>query len=232
MTAEWAELDARAWRIYRGTHRLLLRLAGQLPDEPLAELRSILGGRGELIRLPDAVTVAAAERGVPLTVAELQTLRDLLAALGGVDEPMGADRVPISDITPATGHTFGPASPEVPQAVPAGIDLTDGVPGELADLEDELFDITDQLVVDALSERPGTMSVRRAWRSGPEGPHRVYLSEVEPESRAWEHTVAGQTELVQMGEKDPSVEVYWSEEPLPAYHEAALAAAALLWRRD
>ncbi|WP_326633869.1 hypothetical protein OIE67_49925 [Nonomuraea fuscirosea] len=226
---DWAELDDRGLRLYTGLHRMLLRLAGQLPDELISRARALLA-EGELAYLPDAVTIAAAEAGVALTAGEIEVLREVFTALGLDGEPAAAGEVTLTTTTPATGHTFSPDSVRPPR-VPAGIDLSGGVPGELAELEDDLFDLTDHLVVDALSERPGVVAVRRAWRDGSPGPRRVFLVEVDPGVPAWEAALEGQTEAEQLGESDPRVEVYWTGDDLPPYHRAAIEAAALLWRR-
>lgn len=226
MSAPWAELDDRGLRLYTRLHRMLLRLAGQLPDELISRARALLA-EGDLAHLPDAVTIAAAEGGVPLTAAEVELLREVFTALGLDAEPAAAGEVTLTTTTPGTGHTFSPDS-ATPPRVPAGIDLSGGVPNEL---EDDLFDLTDQLVVDALSERPGVVAVRRAWRDDSPQPRRVFLVEVDPGVPAWEAALEGQTEAEQLGENDPRVEVYWSGDDLPPYHRAAIEAAALLWRR-
>lgn len=223
MRVDWAELDERAWRLYSGAHRLLLRLAGQVPDELITRARTMLA-RGDLSYVPDTVTMAAVENEVALTAEEVAVLREMLAALGGDGDPTGADAVAITTVTPATGHGFSPDAAH-------GLDLTDGVPGEFADLEDELFDLTDHLVADALSERAGVVEVRRAWRADPGGPRRVYLAEVDPGVPAWELTLEAQAELLEMDEPDPQVEVYWTGDALPPYHRSAHAAATVLWRR-
>lgn len=229
MSAGWAGLDDQAWRLYGGVHRLLLRLAGRLPDELITRARTMLA-TGDLAYLPETVTLAAAEGGVPLTAEDVEALREMFAALGLEGEPTGADDITITTAVPATGHVFSPDWMSPPR-VPAGLDLTGGVPGELADLEGDLLDLADHLVVDALSEHTGVAAVRRAWREGPEGVRRVYLVEVDPDVPAWELALAAQTELSQAGERDPQVEVCWTGDDLPPYHRFAREAAVLLWRR-
>ena len=59
MAAEPAGPDERVERIFRGVHRLLLRLAGRVPDELLTHARSMLA-EGDLPYLPDTLTGAAA----------------------------------------------------------------------------------------------------------------------------------------------------------------------------
>lgn len=216
-------------RLYSGVHRLLLRLAGRLPDELITRARTMLA-TGDLAYLPDTVTLAAAARAVPLTAEDVEVLREVFAALGIDGEPAGADDITITMAVPMTGHTFSPDRVRPPR-VPAGFDLTGGVPGELADLEDDLLDLADHLVVDALRERAGVVAVWRAWRDGPTDVRRIYLAEVTPDVPAWELVLEAQTELSQAGERDPQVEAYWTGDDLPPYHCLAREAAVLLWRR-
>lgn len=231
MTAEWAEPDEQAWRLYGGLHRLLLRLAGQIPDELLSHTRTLLG-TGEFAYLPDTVTASAAELGVSLTAAETRLLREVLATLGDDQAPTGTDQVTISEATPATDHRFIPVPPQLMDRVISDtLDLTAGPPPGLADLADDLTDLSDDLVVDALTEHDGVTAIWRAWRSGTGGWRRVYLAEVEPGVRAWDLTVEAQEELTHMDDGAPQVEVYWVGEDLPPYHHAARAHAALLWKR-
>ncbi|MCG5220953.1 hypothetical protein [Streptosporangium sp. KLBMP 9127] len=239
MSAEWAELDEEAWRVFGGMHLLLLRLAGQVPDDLLTHVRTMLAV-GDLAALPDAVSVAAVEFGVPLTAAEVELLRRVPVVLGiGGGEPVGVDQVTIGDAGPEVGHRFAPVPPHVlaraGTRIPAELDLTGAPPADLADLADELRDLTDDLVADALAEHGGVVAVWRTWRFGPQGPpdgaRRVYLAEVEPGVRAWEVTLAAQRELLQMDEDSPQVEVYWTGDDLPPYHLAARAATTLLWTR-
>ncbi|MFI6501723.1 hypothetical protein [Nonomuraea typhae] len=208
MTADWADLDDEAWRVYGGLHRMLVRLAGQVPDDLLAHARSLLGS-GEFDALPDIVTAAAAELGVSLTEGEMRLLRDIVTALGDDQPPTGADQVTVAEATPRTGHVFTPRPPGL----------------------DEDGDLTDDLVVDALSLHDGLVVVRRAWRSGVGRGRRVYLAEVDPGVRAWDLAAEGQAELAAMDDDAPQMEVFWTGDDLPPYHRAALAGSAVLWER-
>ncbi|WP_329086222.1 hypothetical protein [Streptosporangium sp. NBC_01469] len=230
MAAESREPDEAVRRTFEGLHRLLLRLAGRVPDEFVSHARSMLA-EGDLDYLPDALSGATAGLGVSLTMADAELLRDVLQALGGGENPAAMERTPISDVIPETGHLFAPALPEVlasaGTSVPAALDLEGDLGG--------LTDLTDDLVVDALIEHAGVVAVWRAWRFGPGEPpqawRRVYLAEVEPGIPAWELTMDAQRELVQMRVAAPQVEVYWSGDDLPSYHRRARTAATLLWRR-
>ncbi|MFC7649921.1 hypothetical protein ACFQX6_63490 [Streptosporangium lutulentum] len=117
MSAEWAELDDRTWQLYSGVHRMLLRLV-RLPDELITRARAMLA-EGDLSYLPDAVTIAAVEGGVPLTAEEVEVLREVFTVLGLEGEPTASGEVTLTTTTPATGHTFSPDSvrpPRVPSA--------------------------------------------------------------------------------------------------------------------
>ncbi|NRQ40511.1 hypothetical protein HII36_53165 [Nonomuraea sp. NN258] len=193
------ELDEQGRRIFEGLHRLLLRLAGRFPDDLVFRTRTMLAG-GDLTYLPDIVTAAAAELGVTLTAPELDLLREVPVALGVGGEPTGAGQVTVSADTPPTGHFFR---------------------------RDDETDLSDDLVTDALTEYAGVAGVWRAWRSDPD--RRVYLAEVAPGVPAWELTAVAQTELVQMDDDAPQVEVFWTGDDLTPYHRAALDHATPLY---
>jgi hypothetical protein len=46
------EEGEQGWRFYSGLHRLLLRVAGRVPDEWLTDIRRMLAG-GDLVQVPD-----------------------------------------------------------------------------------------------------------------------------------------------------------------------------------
>jgi hypothetical protein len=249
VAAEWPEMDEGGWRVFGGLHRLLLRLAGRVPDEWLTHTRRLLC-EGDTIYLPDTVTGGVAQLGVPLMATEVELLHYVMEALGSPGEELAAvEHVSISDVTPATDHRFYPAPPVILASVgtrmPASLDLTGGDSDDLRDLPDdlpdhadlsgELTDQTDQLVVDALAETAGVVGVWRAWRFGPGGPPKdgrpVYLVEVDPGVRAWDVAHDAQGELAGEGEESPQVEVYWTGDDLTPYHRAARAGSALLWAR-
>ena len=71
-----AELGEQGWRFFSGMHELLLRVAGRVPDEWLTLMRGKLAG-GDLAELPDHVSGAAVELGLPLTVGEVALLREI-----------------------------------------------------------------------------------------------------------------------------------------------------------
>lgn len=239
MTTGSPELDADTWQLYSGLHRLLLRLAGQVPDELETHARTMLG-TSDLAYLPDTVAGSAAELGVSLTAPEADLLRRTLRVLDvGEDEPAGLGEISISPTTPPTGYRFAPVSPRVLTLAAArirpGLDLTRGAPADLADLAEELRDLPDDLVVDALTEHDGVVAIWRGWRFTPDwsadSARRVYLAEVGARVPAWELTYEAQEELGAVDEESPQVEVYWAGDELSPYHQAARANAALLWAR-
>ena len=198
------DLDAQTWWIFGGLHRLLLRLAGRLPDELLTHARRMLGA-GDLAYLPDTLTVPAAGFGVSMTSDDVLLLRNVVGWWGAGGEPQLVGQVPVSEVVPVTGHRFAPVSPQVLASTgvrfPASLDLSGGDFGELADLADDLMDLTDQVVVADLSGVDGVVRVRRAWRSGPEEAstvRRVFVVEVEPDVYAWDVAIETQRTLARL----------------------------------
>lgn len=240
-----AEAGEQGWRWFSGVHRLLLRLAGRVPDEWLTHARGLLPL--EFPSLPSVVCGSVVEFGVPLTVGEVALLREIHSAVFGAPDPVGVDLVEISEETPPSGHRFFP----VPGAVlatdgariPARLDLTGSedlwdLPPELSELDDlavRLTDLEDQSLVTVLSRDEDVVSVARAWRFPPDGKPadgvRVALVEVVEPAPAYDITVKAQRILAEDGVTDPQAEVYWTGMDLPPYHQEALAGAALLWRR-
>lgn len=240
-----AEYGEQAWRFFGGLHRVLLGLAGRIPDELLTDLRAGLG-EGNLAEVPHAVSAAALELGVPLTTSDLALLREVTLAVQGSD-PWGAELVTVTEQLPAPAFRFFPAPADVlatdAARIPRSLDLTDrpgttllDLPTQLAHLDDLVLRLTDsrdwaQHNVAELEE--DAVSTARAWRFPATGPVadgvRVVLVEVSAYVPAWQIA-----EDIRRGlGLSPAlcqVEVYWSGEALPLYHQAALAGAALLWR--
>ncbi|MDI6104820.1 hypothetical protein QLQ12_40150 [Actinoplanes sp. NEAU-A12] len=240
------ELGEQGWRFFSGLHRLLLRLAGRVPDEWLDEMRRMLAG-GDLPQVPDAVMGSMVEFGEPLTAGDVALIREIVLAFFGRD-PVAVDRVRIVDEVPVTGHRFFPAPAEVlatdAARIPPRLDLT-GRPGDnlwelppalaaLGDLATRLTDIRDRSQVGASRLVEDVLSTSRAWRFAPGDSYadgvRVILVEVVPYAAAWD--VAGQVrrDLERPGAAAPQIEVFWAGESLPPYHQAALAGSALLWQ--
>lgn len=241
-----AELGDQGWRFFSGMHRLLLRVAGRVPDEWLALMRRKLAG-GDLVELPDYVAGGVAELGVPLAVGEVALLREMARTVFDRD-PLRVDEVAISAEVPGTDHRFFPVPADVlatdAARIPPRLDFTGGpgddlwdLPPALGDLDDlamRLTDSEDQWPVTVLPMGEDALSVSRAWRFPADGPLsagvRVLLVEVMEFAPAWDVAGRLQDGLERRGTVDPQVEVFWAGEDLPPYHRAALAGSALLWR--
>ncbi|MEU6203275.1 hypothetical protein ABZ814_06770 [Micromonospora musae] len=242
--------DGPGWgegeRLLAEVHRMLLRLAGRVPDEVLPALRELLGN-GDLRYLPDAVSVATVQYAVPITPADKELLARILIVLdtpGG--EPQLYDEVPVAaQPPPARPFRFLPVPPAVAvraaDRISSRLDLTGGgdpfdltdLPADLAPLADLASELTDQLddrALDNLSLADGVRGIWRSWRLGAsDTARRVYLVELGSGVPAWEVTQEAQDALSMKGEQAPQVEAFWTGEPLTDYHRAALAGAALLW---
>ncbi|MGW4460878.1 hypothetical protein [Micromonospora sp. NPDC004704] len=222
-----------------------------MPDEWLTHTRRMLGS-GDLNYLPDTVSGSMLELGLPLRAAEAELLRYTLVALGiEGDPPAGLHLVRISEEpTPPTDHRFYPAPPKVllsaGDRIPPSLDLTGGdplalaeLPADLAHLDDLARDLTDLkddgVVAVSIAGEDETIALWRSWRFGPDGPpvdgQRVYLVEVDPDTHSSRITHELQDGLLEDGEKNPQVEVFWTGDELTPYHRAALAGAARLWVR-
>ncbi|HTJ32757.1 MAG TPA: hypothetical protein VL738_05960 [Dactylosporangium sp.] len=200
-----------AWTVLSGLHRVLLHLAGRMPDDWMTTTRAMLGG-GELGYMPDMISGGAAGLGVALPAEDIALLRRVQADYAGPEEPAGLELVPVAAQLPPTGYRFAPArTGEAPEP-----------------------DEHDDSAV-ALNLDPVVAAVARAWRTGPDGgaPTRVFLVEVDPGAEAWTvgHDLAGMLDW-SPERPVPQIEVYWTGEPLPPYHVAALAGALPLWRRE
>jgi hypothetical protein len=196
---------------------------------------------GDGYQLPDIVSGSMVEFGLSLTSDEAAFLREMR-------EPIGIERIPISDETPSTDYDFFPVGAEVlatdAARIPARLDFTGSpsddlwdLPSDLADLEDlvlRLTDIEDQVVLTELEIRDDIRSVARAWRFRMDDRFagvRLVLVEMARDAPAWEVTGKLQRLLAGHGVPDPQVEVYWTGAELPPYQRAALEGAAVLWRR-
>ncbi|WP_229071627.1 hypothetical protein [Actinoplanes sp. DH11] len=237
-------LGEPAWRLFTGLHRLLLRLAGRVPDDWLNHVRTRIA-TGELAEVPDTISGTTAELRVPLTAGEVALLRELVLLLHGDREPMRIEQVVVAERTPASAHRFFPVPAEVlatdAARIPAHLDLsgTDDLwqlPPHLAHLDDlamRLTDLTDTAPVVALGQRDDVLSIARAWRFPLDGPPvdgvRVLLVEVASGAPAWD---VARTAERDMDEAGAQVEAYWAGDELPPYHRRALAGAAVLWKRS
>ncbi|MGW5648793.1 hypothetical protein ACWEV3_25180 [Saccharopolyspora sp. NPDC003752] len=172
-------------------HGLLLHLAGRLPDDELAVLRTCLAD-GELSEIAEALVTACAADRLSFTEQESRVLA-ALATEHGFDPP------PHRSGEPPQWRFSRPTS-----AVPAG----------------------DAGAVEAVGRVGGMRALWRSRRDSDGGT--VHLGEAGPDADVVELTAEIQHRLTEAGQL-PRVEVFPVGAELPAYHEAALAVAELVW---
>jgi hypothetical protein len=198
---------AALWPIWAPLHRVLLGLAGRMPDDWLARQRDALADC-DVVYLPDTIAGSVITAGVPLTEPDLTALRAAQAAINGPGQGELIDQVTVVAQIPATGHAFSASGPG----------------RRLVLLDDTAL---------ALADRDDVVRVARACRTGPgpdASPRWVYLAEYDPGAPAW--TASAQLrELALDAESTPAVESYWSGEELPPYLRSALDHAVVLWQR-
>ncbi|WP_194908035.1 hypothetical protein [Catenulispora rubra] len=203
---EWFQWSGEVWATMTRLHRLLLRLAADLPAERLAGLRRSLA-EGELAAFSVGLVSVLASSNLALTSAEVALLREIPRQIAEPGLDLSAlDRVPVSVTDPpkpVTAFDLRPA-PAPDQGLDAGPTL-----------------------VLMMASQPGVMQVWRAWRGGGAAVIPVFLIEVDPGSAAWD--VALDAQLAQAPAGPAQVEVFWSGEALPEFHLAALKDADPLW---
>lgn len=198
---------AALWPIWAPLHRVLLHLAGRMPDDWLAEQRQALAG-GDVAYLPDTIAGSAVTLGVALTAADVAALRGAQEAINGPGQDEVIAQVAVVAETPATGHVFAATGP------------------------DQQLELLDETAL-ALTDRDDVARIGRVWRTGPtpDAPARwVYLTEYDPGAPAWD-TIEEMRSLALDAESTPAVEAYWSAEELPPYLRDALESAVVLWQR-
>lgn len=191
-----------------GLYALLLGLAGRIPDEALAEMRLCLADD----EAADIAAGLAAEIGtgrLALTEPEAALVRTLFEECD-LDPDV---TVRARESTPP--YRFGD---EYGATMPNG----DGWGSQK--------DAMDAVAVEAGERVGGLIGVWRVFRHAHEGPaRRVYLAEAEVRADLAELAAEMQYALTEASEDTPRVEVFAEGTPLPAYHDAALAAATLIW---
>ncbi|BCJ56077.1 hypothetical protein Asp14428_75520 [Actinoplanes sp. NBRC 14428] len=198
-------------------HRLLLSLAGRLPDEVVTRARALLAA-GRPAEAARAAGSAALAHGVALTAEE--------AGLLGAHEAARAERA----VAPPYG--MAPTGPDVlarhGDDIPYRLDLSirDGGPGGP--------DPVDTTATAWCAGDPHPYALWRSWRypadGTPQGPaRRIYLVQVPDESALAGVTAGLQATLAACGERDPQVETFADDAGLPGYRQRALSCSALLW---
>jgi hypothetical protein len=228
----WAQSSAggsaEAW------HRLLLRLAGSLPDELISEARTWLAEGGQ-VDVAQAVGFAAATGRVPVAAADAVLMAAELRAAGEEAELIdGLERLDETAGTPLPWifTPFDPRDPELGDH-PGPVDLTS--PDEAASAE-----AADRVVATEAQEEDGLLAVWRSWRAPADGspwpaPRRVFVVQAGPRLPADELaavTSRFQDALSAAGEECPQVEVCGAGTPVPEYQSSACANAALVWAAE
>ncbi|RJO76551.1 hypothetical protein D5S18_09650 [Nocardia panacis] len=203
-------------------HALLLRLAGRLPDGLLTELRYSLA-LDDLAGVARAVIRVSERFGVRVARADHVLLERILDTPGGAAGTRVAAEAPT-----AAQYRFRPiAGRDLP-----ALDLTGDWSGS-REFADTPVDSVDAALLNTIGRHAGVVGVWRTWRySATEvdgAAKRVYLVELRDPLRPWAIAAEAAARLHGAGEPEAQVEVYGSRDPLPLYHLAARAGAALLW---
>jgi hypothetical protein len=211
-------------------HALLLRLAGRVPDDLLAEGRHQLV-TGDLLGLASDVVSAVLAQRLSLSEPDCVLLAGLLAA-GGRDASVVGGVARHTD-EPLPRHRFAPVSPEVLRmaqgAIRPRLDITAG-DGSIAD---GLVDDLDRSIAAVVARDEAALGLWRSFRFPPAAGSsgRVYLVEVTRGARPYTLALRAQVALAQCGQAHPQVEVYATGDPLPWYQRWARDNATLLWAR-
>lgn len=112
----------------------------------------------------------------------------------------------------------------------AALERTDAAHGPAGRFQppDDPGDDTDRAVVGALAPHPAAA----CWATMRGGRDPVYLVQARPGADLPALTALLQAALAARGEQSPRVEVFAPDAVLPAYHQAALLAAVLLWSAE
>ncbi|MFP5373259.1 MAG: hypothetical protein ACLGI3_21305, partial [Actinomycetes bacterium] len=212
-------------------HRLLLRMAGRLPDELVTEARDWLAA-GDLVAIAQSVAVALIVGRVPAAGADLDLLTGTLRAAGADADLLGV--VERSDEEPQLLYSMAPVAPEVlaehRNSIPYSLDLTFPYTGPGA------LDRVDEAAIGPLAGTAAT-ALWRTWRFGPmeaqwPPPRRVYLVQATDEVASPGLAVRLRQALSVAGENHAQVEVFTDADDLPAYQRTALCFSALLWTAE
>ncbi|GJF33015.1 hypothetical protein KNE206_57150 [Kitasatospora sp. NE20-6] len=191
-------------------HRLLLSLAGRLPDDLLRTARRALAD-GEIRTAVSVTLEAIADRGLAVTQDELDRARQL------TEDSEGFERLNV-DVGFLTVDQVPEPAYEFASYGPAGTTSADAVDEAVV------------LAAEASAER--IAAVWRCWRRslfGEEADRRVYLVQAELPDDAPALAGTFYDALASAGERDAGVEVVPVEEPLFGYQRLALDRALLLW---
>ncbi|MFE3111094.1 hypothetical protein [Kitasatospora indigofera] len=189
-------------------HRMLLGLAGRIPDADLVRVRTLLAEQQRRALATELAWVVL-QQGLHLPEPE----EDLLAELLEAD---GQDSSPLDGLPSGTGsepsYAFSTSSSGAP--------------------DDEPLSSLDEAAGDALAGIAGARGLWRSWRSPTSGqapPRRVFVVEMDRGQNLYTVTGLLQHYLEAAGEVEPQVEVYATGDRIPLYQQLARQYGQLLW---
>lgn len=201
-------------------HVMLLRLAGWLPDDTIAQCRTWLA-EDRLVDLARSVAHAARLGRVQFSFGDLNLLGELYE-LDLVD-PGELALLETAEFEPIAPVIFAPTERAArTRAVESCTE--EGVPAGSVE----------HALVGWATGYPGLRAVWRCWRAPGDGapyppPVRVFVVETDRDADLPAIAARAQRELSSAGEAVPRVEVYPVGVQPPAYQTAARGAGALLW---
>jgi len=215
-------------------HELLLRLAGRIPDQVLADARRRLAA-GEISAAVTLVADLLGEYPVPLTAGELTAIRDLAGAPGALPGARPVAAPPALPFEFSRADRYGEVRrDELDEAVAAAAEAhSTGLVGLWRSWR---YPLLEDPAEDDDAAGDGAWSDARAKPGGslaldpgdPYRVHRVYIAQVEDPGMV-QPLAAGLLAAVAGQGRPPGVEVIVPGAEPPAYQRAALAESMLVW---
>lgn len=228
-------LDAETTGSVGDWHELLLRVAGWIPDDLICEARSWLAD-GQTVDVAQAVALAANMERLQLSPEDRELIRAELEAVGEDLDVVDGFELCDRELSVPGPWCFHPAfqvDRDADAAMPTMMDLTG------SDTDPGLMDEIDRAAGKAVALEPETVALWRAWRWPVDGmldlpAVRVFVvavSHLDPAELPG-LTRRLQEVLIEMGERNPQVEVCLDDRSPPRYQLLACAHSALLWARE
>jgi hypothetical protein len=201
-------------------HWMLLRLAGWLPDDTIAQCRTWLA-EDRLVDLARTVTHAARLGRVQLSSDDLNLLGELYEL--DLVEPGELALLDTAEFEPIVPVIFA-STERAARTWAMESSAEEGVP----------TDTVEHALVGWAAGYPGLRAVWRCWRVPGDGapyppPVRVFVVETDRDADLPVIAARAQRELSSAGEAVPRVEVYTVGVQPPVYQTAARGAGSLLW---
>lgn len=201
-----------------GCFEMLLRLAGRLPDELLAQCRDWVAA-GNFTPVASAVAFSAASTRSSLVYDDVELLSEILTEAGADTSVLS--QIDQAEIDPMPYFRFSEHAPGTEEGKITDSEVAD--PGGI-----------DAAIVAAAAQSDGLLGLWRSWRyPGTEAPwpppRRVFIAETESVDTLVEATADLQQALRLAGEDNPQVEAYPTGVELPSYQTFARANSTLLW---